>query len=107
MIAGQGLKALQSKLHKTTTSDNVESDPSIINAIITAIVQLISGCFSPTPYALRRRLGNRVRLANAIHREAASLSWEESFFKADELFALADQASNADLQAIIDDCCHP
>ena len=48
-------------------------DPAMIIAIINAIIGMIGNCNKPTPTLVRRRLGNRVKLALAIHTELSRL----------------------------------
>lgn len=103
-VTGDGVALLRHRLAAAQGDDGrVMFDPTIIVAFLAAILPLIQNCFSPTPKALRRRLGNRLRLALAIGQETG-LDWAESRAKADEVFRLADQATDAELQLLIDDC---
>lgn len=105
MQSGPGLALLEERLTaKNATPDTVGFDPTIIIAIISAIIPLIQNCFQRSPQALRRRLLNRSRLAAAIRRETG-VAWPVAFSQADDLFDLAGAATDSELQLLIDDCC--
>lgn len=109
-MAGAGLQLLEERLAEDMAADDAENgrsfDPMTIFTIITALLPLIQNCFAPKPSALRRRLFNRSRVANALRREDQSLSWSDSMRKADRLFDLADKATDEELQSLIEDCCN-
>jgi hypothetical protein len=82
-------------------TDQKRFDPTSITAIITAIINLMTGCFKPTPARLRRRPGLRVRLALEIHAEQPGTSIDECIVLADDaLFVLAG-AKDEELYAFI------
>ena len=107
MAQGDGLALLEERLVKSKSTGDAGFDPVTIITIITALIPLIQGCFSPKPQSLRRRFLNRSRVAAAIRRADMSISFQESFVEADNLFSLADQATNEELQLLIDDCSLP
>lgn len=80
-------------------------DPSIIGAIIAALLPLLQNCFKPTPQSVRRRFGNRVRLANAIHNQLPNATWSECYEHADDVLAVADEAPDNDVNEFILECC--
>ena len=104
---GKGFELLEDRLAKSKASSDgsMQFDPTILITIIGAIIPLIQNCFKPKPANLRRRFLNRARVANAIRRENASIGYEAAFAEADNLFTLADKATDAELQLLIDDCC--
>ena len=104
-MQGSGLTLLEDRLIQSKSGDGVQFDPAIIIAFISALIPLIQGCFKPKPSSLRRRVFNRARFANAIRRENPSISYSQAFAEADNCFALADKATDAELQLVIDDCC--
>lgn len=102
--SGQGVALLKHLLTESKTEEGKTSfDPASILAILAAILPLIQNCLKPKPSSLRRRFGNRLRLAVAIQGETGD-SWSDSLRQADEVFRLADKASDAELQMLIDDC---
>ncbi len=98
---GEGLALLEERLTAKRQA-KAGFDPASIIAIIQAIIAMIGGCKSPTPAQLRRRLGNRARLAAAGRQ--AGMSWTEAFSHADDAFDEADKATDPELQTVIDDC---
>lgn len=104
-MQGAGLSLLEARLAEGRTRRGLGIDFITIISIISAIVPLIQGCFNPKPAALRRRLLNRARLAVAIRRENPDLALAQAMSEADAVFDLADQATDAELQMLVDDCC--
>jgi hypothetical protein len=102
---GAGLELFESRLTARKVSTRKAFDPTIIAALIAAVLPLIMNCFNPTPAALRWRLFNRTLVAMAIRRVRRDLSYAQAFVEADILFDLADEATDAELQLLIDDCC--
>ncbi len=102
---GAGLSLVEERVAASKASDGVEFDPTIIIAIISAIIPLIQNCFKPKPQNLRRRFGNKMRVAANLKRECPAMSWDQAIEEAENLFALANKATDAELQMVIDDCC--
>ncbi len=102
---GKGLALLEERLTARATSEGVGFDPTIILLLISVLLPLIQSCFAPKPAALRRRFGNRARVAAALRRESLALTWAECFRHADGVLDLAEAATDEELQSLIDDCC--
>lgn len=79
--------------------------PALLAAILAAVQLLIQNCTAQTPRALRRRLGNRARVALALYRDCAGLSWAEALGYADRLFDLAESATDEEIRGLVADCC--
>lgn len=103
--SGAGLSLAESRIAESKRGEGYKFDPTLIIAIISALIPLIANCFNPKPQALRRRFLNRARVAAAIRREQPGLSFQEAFDEADNLFDLADKATDEELQLLINDCC--
>ena len=103
--SGKGLDLLDKRLTDKLASNQKEFDPLMIIAIIMAIIQIIQGCLIKNPRFLRFRFLNRTRLAAMIRRHVPELSWADAFSKADEVFTLADEATDDELKLLVDDCC--
>lgn len=101
---GKGLALLEERLIASKATAAPQFDPTIVIMIITALLPLIQDCFKPKPATLRRRFLNRARVVTSLRRHAG-MSWAEAWVEANNLFDLADAASDADLQLLIDDCC--
>jgi len=104
-MRGDGLDLAEERITARQAKNGMEFDPASIITIITAIMKVLQGCTNPTPRAMRRRMLNRARLASALRQHDNSLPWAQAFQDADELFTLADEAKNEELQLLIDDCC--
>lgn len=103
MATGSGLALLEERLAaKSATPGTAFIDPTIIITIITALIPLIQQCFKPKPASLRRRLGNRGQVAAALR--GKGLGWIEAFTAANQLFDVADESKDEEIQAVIDDC---
>lgn len=96
----------EEKLNVTISARNRRFfDPSIIGAIIAALLPLLQNCFRPNAQSVRRRFGNRVRLANAIHNQLPYASWSECYEHADDVLQVADEAPDNDVNEFILECC--
>jgi hypothetical protein len=104
-MQGEGLSLLETRLSEGRARRGLGIDFITIIGIITALLPLIQNCFNPQPQALRRRLLNRARLAVAMRRENPGLTLRQAMDEADAMFDLADKATDAELQLLIDDCC--
>lgn len=98
---GAGFQLMEERLME---SKEKKFDPATILLLITTLIPLIANCFNPTPKVLRRRLGNRARVAASIRRDS-NVSWGEAFTQADHCFDCADKVTDEELQLVIDDCC--
>jgi hypothetical protein len=103
-MEGKGLQLFEERLAASKQGENVQFDIAVILAIISAVLPLIMNCFAPKPSMLRRRLGNRARVATAIRRETG-MGFFAAMKEADNLFDLAEKATDEELQLLIDDCC--
>lgn len=109
--AGAGFRAFRSKLGAALVS--LGFDPTIIIAIISAILPLILQMCNPK--TMRRRFVNRSRLALNIldecerrgitKEDGSSIDFRDAFVLADATFDLADAASEDELLAFKHDCC--
>jgi hypothetical protein len=79
--------------------------PELIAAILAVVRSLIENCPSRSPISLRYRLGNRARIALALHRDIAGVSLAESFTLANKLLDLANDATDEELRGLVTDCC--
>lgn len=102
---------LRSRYEKAREEEGVGFDPTIILAILSAVLPLIADCFNApwtsrtdAPVRLRDRK-NSLRVALAIRREAPSLPWATVLRLRKELHAMADDASNEELLGLVADCC--
>lgn len=103
-MAGEGLALMEKRLTVTKAGPGkVGFDPAIISLIISTIIPIIQGCFKPTPQALRRKFLNRARVAAGLVQNTGQ-SWSDAFDQSDELFDLAREAKDEELQLLIDDC---
>lgn len=99
-VSGDSLLLLEERLEVTKKAKR-KFDPATIQAIIAAILLALQTC---------NRLGNRVRLrrrqicaavAWAIYDQVAGGTLMECFEHADDVFALADEATDLELIALI------
>lgn len=100
---GHYLAVLESRL--AAKSGAAGFDPALVAAVLVVVVALIQNCPAKAPAALRRRAGNRARVAAAIYRDVAGAGWAESFRLAEALFDLAEAAGDAELRGLAADCC--
>lgn len=104
MAECQGIDLLRQRLTAKKSAGEFGFDPASIIAIITAIVNVIQNCKQPTPANLKRRLFNRAKVAMALMKEDSNLTFFAARAQADELFDMADSASDVELQSLIADC---
>jgi hypothetical protein len=104
-MTGDGLSLLEQRLEKKVEGKPVSFDPLTIISIIASIILMIQNCQRPSARGLRRRLFNRARLAAGLREKVGGLSWRESLGLADDVFDLADEAKDDELQMLILDCC--
>ncbi len=102
---GSGLQKLESRLAVNGQPGNAAIPGGFLQAIIAAIMALMQSCPNPTPANARRRLLNRARLAVGIRKEVPTLTWQEAYTYSDQCLAIAKDASDEDVQEVIDDCC--
>lgn len=103
MAEGSGITLFCDRLGKKmgVKSHEVGFDPF---SLLTIILPLILDCIKPKPAALRRRLGNRVRIA-ALVCSKLGCPWAEGVEIADHLLDMANEAKDGELQQFINDCC--
>lgn len=101
-MTGQGLDLLETRLTAKKMA-KPGFDPTVIIAIIQAIIAMISGCPKPTTTRLRLKLGNRAALTMRVHAETGA-SIKDCFEHADDALDLAKEATDPELQSVIDDC---
>lgn len=102
---GEGFQLFEDRLAaKVDPSGQAAIDIAAIIALLMAILPMIQNCFKPNSGTLRRRLGNRSRLAAAYRRERPELTWRESLRAADLAFEAADEAKDEELELFIADC---
>lgn len=96
---GSGLQLLEERLSKGAQATDWA-------ALIALIIPLIQSCLNPPkPETLRNPpRGTRARLGAAIRRDTGR-TWAESFAQADAILRLADEATDGELQSLIEDCC--
>lgn len=102
---------LRAEYQKAREEEGVGFDPTIIIAILSAVLPLIAECFSgpwtsrnDAPVRLRDRR-NSLKVAMALRKEAPSLSWAQAIRVRKVLHALADDATNEELLGLVADCC--
>ena len=82
---------------------NQAIDWQMILDFLIKIIPLVAGCFLARPKTLRRRLGNHARVAIAARQ--VGVNGAEAREWANAVFDAADEATDAELQSFIDDCC--
>lgn len=103
MPQGAGIQLFVARFEKKMGADNdkVGFDPF---SILTILLPMILSCIKPKPAQLRRRLGNRVRIA-ALVCANTGCPWTEGTAVADQLLDMAAEAKDSELQQFIADCC--
>ena len=103
-MSGTYITLLETKL-SAPKAGKTAIDPAAIAAIIAAIIQMISQCKKPTPANLRRRVGNRAKLAWAIYSDPnAHCTLADAFDHANDVFDMADDAKDDELVGLAADC---
>ncbi len=103
MSTGKGFELLEERIGTQKAKKGVGFDPTIIATLIAAILPLIMNCFKPTPASLRQKLFNRANLAISIRKQHPDMRFVAAFQEADDLFDLAKDAKDEELQLVIDD----
>jgi hypothetical protein len=101
---GEYLALLEQRLNEKAARPDAGFDPLTIVMIIAVIVPLIQNCRNKGPNVLRRRFGSRAQVATAIYRDCQGVSWNDAFRRADDLFDLADEATDDELRGLIEEC---
>lgn len=99
-----GFQLFEDKMASKQSGDGMKFDPSAIIALIQTIIPLITNCFNKAPASIRRRLGNRSRLIASLRRDA-NMTWPEAVKTADAVYEVVDDASDAEIQLFVKDCC--
>lgn len=97
------VELLEERLQSKLSANDVQIDPFTIITILAALIPLLINCFNASPRLLRRRTLNRPRLITALHR-AGGWSLAECRRYADDVFDLAEGATDEELQKLIDEC---
>lgn len=97
------IEEFEARLTEQFTTNAIQFDPTIIIAIIVAIIPLLQQCFQRNASALRRRPLNRIRVAAAIRRETGA-SWRDSQVLAERVFDVADNSTDAEINAFVAAC---
>jgi hypothetical protein len=71
--------------------------------LLAALIPLIQNCFFARPQSLRRRLLSMPRLVSAIYNETG-WAYDECRQAATHICDLADEATDDELHALIEDC---
>lgn len=102
---GSGLQLLEERLSKGVGATDWA-------ALIALIIPLIASCLNPPkPETLRNPpRGTRASFAQAIRRDARARGerppgFDEALDTYDAVLALAREATDEELQALVDDCC--
>lgn len=123
-ITGEGVGLLEQRLQALPSvqpkDDAVEFDPTIIIALLSAILPLITQCFQRVPQAARtpallrrqsRQMGTAVRLSSAIKAKAdevgVSCNHRQAARMAQDVLSMTDKDKSKDdeIQLLINDCC--
>ena len=103
MAAGDGFALFESKVSvKVSVMPNAAAFDWA--SILKILVSIISGCLKPTPSAIRRKFGNRGRLALAIRQDQPEMAFSDAFVAADHCFDMARDSTDAECQLFIADC---
>lgn len=100
---GAGIDLLERRLSEKLGVQAVEFDPTIIIAIIMAVVQMLGKCPLPTPNKLRQRYGNQTALALYIREQMPKKTNRECAKLATSVFEMADKATDDELALLIED----
>lgn len=96
MTAGAGHQTFEAKMTKRGF------DPSIIIAIIGALLPLLQNCFKPTPASVRRR-ANLPQIAQALREKDDTVGFLEARRRGKEILEVLREASDEEVQAFIND----
>ncbi len=100
---GEGISLLEEKL---VNKLGVGFDPTIIFAIIGAVIALFQNCTAASPRDVKRLARwQRPALALEVKRKLPQLKWNECYANADLLVGMATTARDEDIQLFMNDCC--
>lgn len=101
MTAMTAFENFQDKMTvRVETDDELKQfDPTIILAILSALIPLLQGCFKPTPASVRRTI-HRPRLTVAIARETGLTLRQAASYSA-AVMDVANTATDEELKAFI------
>lgn len=96
MTAGAGHQTFETKMAKRGF------DPSVIIAIIGALLPLLQNCFKPTPASIRRR-ANLPQIAQALREKDDTVGFFEARRRGKEILEVLRESSDDEIKAFIND----